>query len=1199
MFAASRDRTLPSAARSLLLLVLLGTLCAPAGAQAAGTITVTAGAVRSATDTDSGYADALDGVTFQKADWVSDSATASWSTLCTTGTPTGACTSPSLNNGRYLVRQSPGGAPSGWRALTHVAWGGGSSGASPTRGYVGDVSVSNGSNVTVRPSTEWSPTGLSTASGRFVAAKSNPALPERCGLDVLLLLDRSGSITAQESTYRAAAKQFVSTLNGTPTRLKIFSFAEDARADQSTFLGLENPGSATTANTKIDDVYGDTGGATNWDAGMSLAAGAGVDVVVFITDGNPTVRDTSSGTSSSTVDLLDLTFGVASANKVKTQGKSASAGATILAVGAGTGVTAENLAAVSGPTAGIDYVTSDVAGLGTKLQQIANQLCGARIHVRKLADAGDPAVAKAGWTFTPGKPLSSTVTFAPAGPVTTAGTPAEAVIAVDKIPAAGASAITVAETQQAGYAFVASECRTGGYADVTSGGMATATIPMVRRNEDWYCTFRNSHTGKLIIEKQTLPNGDPASFDFTTTATGAGTFSLTDGGTVTRDVVPGTYTATEAAKAGWTLSDLDCDDADSTIAARTATFRVGPGETVRCTFTNTKDGRLIVEEQTLPNGDPASFDFTTTATGAGAFSLTDGGTVTRDLQPGTYTATQAVKAGWALSDLDCDDADSTTAGRVATFRVGPGETVRCTFTNTKDGKVVVEKQTLPNGDPASFDFTTTATGAGTFSLTDGGTVTRDVVPGTYTATEAAKSGWTLSDLACNDGDSTTAARTATFRVAPGETVTCVFTNTKDGKVVVEKQTLPNGDPASFDFTTTATGAGTFSLTDGGQVTRDVVPGTYTATEAVKAGWALSDLDCDDADSTIAARTATFRVGPGETVRCTFTNTRDGRLIVEEQTLPNGDPASFDFTTTATGAGAFSLTGGGTVTRDVVPGTYTATEAAKAGWSLSDLDCDDADSTTAGRTATFRVAPGETVTCVFTNTRDGRLIIEKQTLPNGDPASFDFTTTATGAATFSLTDGGTQARDVVPGTYTATESTKAGWALTDLDCDDNDSTTAGRTATFRVAPGETVACTFTNTKDGKLIVEEQTLPNSDAASFDFTTTATGAGTFSLTDGGTVTRDLQPGTYTATQAVKAGWALSDLDCDDGDSTHRGSHSDVPGGPGRDRDLRLHQHEGRQAHRREADAPRRRPPPVRLHDQRHRFGHLLAGRWRDRVA
>ena len=91
---------------------------------------------------------------------------------------------------------------------------------------------------------------------------------------------------------------------------------------------------------------------------------------------------------------------------------------------------------------------------------------------------------------------------------------------------------------------------------------------------------------------------------------------------------------------------------------------------------------------------------------------------------------------------------------------------------------------------------------------------------------------------------------------------------------------------------------------------------------------------------------------------------------------------------------------------------------------------------------------------------GRIVVKKETMPDGDPATFDFT----GEITTTLGDGDSQGKDVDAGTYTVSETALAGWTLTDIDCDDANSTDAGNTATFNVEAGETVTCVFTNTKD---------------------------------------------------------------------------------------------------------------------------------------
>jgi Prealbumin-like fold domain len=188
----------------------------------------------------------------------------------------------------------------------------------------------------------------------------------------------------------------------------------------------------------------------------------------------------------------------------------------------------------------------------------------------------------------------------------------------------------------------------------------------------------------------------------------------------------------------------------------------------------------------------------------------------------------------------------------------------------------------------------------------------------------------------------------------------------------------------------------------------------------------------------------------------------GRIVVKKETIPDGDPATFDFT----GEITTTLGDGDSQGKDVDAGTYTVSETALAGWTLTSIGCSDGDSTGSGSTATFHVDEGETVTCTFTNTKNetppekGRIVVKKETIPDGDPATFDFT----GEITTTLGDGDSQGKDVDAGTYTVSETALAGWTLTSIGCSDGDSTGSGSTATFHVDEGETVTCTFTNTKN---------------------------------------------------------------------------------------------------------------------------------------
>jgi plastocyanin len=100
-----------------------------------------------------------------------------------------------------------------------------------------------------------------------------------------------------------------------------------------------------------------------------------------------------------------------------------------------------------------------------------------------------------------------------------------------------------------------------------------------------------SQLGKILVDKVTVPAGSLQSFDFTTDAGGA--FSLTDAAAPWDSgwIVPGTYTVTELAEAGWDLTSIGFSDADSTSAGAVATVRVAAGETVTVTFTNTQRAR--------------------------------------------------------------------------------------------------------------------------------------------------------------------------------------------------------------------------------------------------------------------------------------------------------------------------------------------------------------------------------------------------------------------------------------------------------------------------------------------------------------------------------------------------------------------------------------------------------------------------------
>ncbi len=163
-------------------------------------------------------------------------------------------------------------------------------------------------------------------------------------------------------------------------------------------------------------------------------------------------------------------------------------------------------------------------------------------------------------------------------------------------------------------------------------------------------------------------------------------------------------------------------------------------------------------------------------------------------------------AGWELTSAVCSDESDPSS-----IELGAGEVVTCVFTNTELATIIVEKQTSPNGAAGSFSFTGDAAG----SIGDGGQiVVSDLAAGTYTSTEAAADGWTLTAITCDDGNSSgsVGTRMATFRLEAGEVVKCSFFNSLNqnlgqGAIDVQKSANPTrilepGGPVTFSVTIT-------------------------------------------------------------------------------------------------------------------------------------------------------------------------------------------------------------------------------------------------------------------------------------------------------------------------------------------------------------------------------------------------------------
>ncbi|OGM87387.1 hypothetical protein A2616_01265 [Candidatus Woesebacteria bacterium RIFOXYD1_FULL_33_11] len=691
------------------------------------------------------------------------------------------------------------------------------------------------------------------------------------------------------------------------------------------------------------------------------------------------------------------------------------------------------------------------------------------------------------------------------------------------------------------------ECRDGnGVGSVVS---TTGSFPWtvnVVKDDDIVCTVTNTrvNNASITIVKDSFPD-DPQDFSFTTTGTGLSNFSLDDDvdGTllntkIFNNLSSGTYSVAETLVPEWTQTSAVCSDG-STVSA----ISLQAGENVTCTFVNTKKGHIVIDKVTYPLGDQQSFIFTTTGTGYFGFNLTDVSTPNdQELIPGNYSVSEASETGWDSDGGVCvssiDDTET-----VGNLELDPAETITCTFTNTKRGKIILEKQTNP--DQASGSFTFTGGVAGTIS--DGGQIIiENVIPGQYLSTENDPTpSFDLTNISCDDTTNggqasfgNVGARTITFNVDPGETVKCVVTNTQRGSIFGYKYEDLNGDGQSGDWVpvqnwiielwqgqikigeTSTLANGYFSFTN-------LIQGAYTLVEQMLSGWtnvssSLLNVTLDAGEDD----------GPNN-----FINTRYGTITIEKQTLPNSDSQFFNFT----GDVAGPIANGGTITiTDKEPGIYTSTEVLPVGWDLTSIVCDDVNSTGDINTgvATFRVESGENVKCTFTNTKRAHIIIEKNSIPDGSQVfTFNNNFGNGNPNTFDLVDDNTLGlpnydAEVLPGTYIVSENSISGWQQESAVCDNGE--TIG---SIDVSAGETVTCTFTNEKLASITLVKNTDGGDDSFDFD----ATGEGLPSDIDlttvSGTASQtfiNLDPdNTYTLLENVPIGWDLLSAVCDNDDS------------------------------------------------------------------
>ncbi len=205
-------------------------------------------------------------------------------------------------------------------------------------------------------------------------------------------------------------------------------------------------------------------------------------------------------------------------------------------------------------------------------------------------------------------------------------------------------------------------------------------------------------------------------------------------------------------------------------------------------------------------------------------------------------------------------------------------------------------------------------------------------------------------------------------------------------ITVIKNTVPdNVEDFVFQPSAGVNGGISFILDDDGpggsatpsQLTFPVEPGPHTVTEGPEDLFILDSITCVDptnnSSGSTGTRIATFDVGVGENVTCTFHNVErvapaPGRIVVRKVVVGPASDQQFPFTSSFDGDIAngtdFALVGGQSFdSGPLVPGTFAVNEIVPDGWSLVSASCDDGSPIGA-----IVLSVGETVTCTFTDER---------------------------------------------------------------------------------------------------------------------------------------------------------------------------------------------------------------------------------------
>ena len=912
--------------------------------------------------------------------------------------------------------------------------------------------------------------GTKTAASTTFTTKipaANPDLAKKCDLKVALVLDESGSIQSAGATQkvRDAAKAFANGLVGSGSQIGVIEFNTDARVVDLDPVGsaFYNDVTQTWVDGQLSSYLTNDYSPQNWtnwqDALQKVLDQANPDLVVFITDGDPTARNPAPDTSFPEGSYAVLNPALANADLVRTDGSH------MFVVGVGNGLTSGSsqvrLRAISGPDQypaqpdifKADYtLVTNFSDLQNALADLARSLCSVRVKVQKLVDnVGDGAsyAAENGWTFDGTVTVSGasnnayrwlapgTVTGPPSGGNTRTATTATTTDGVGYAefawlpnPTTLTSQVVLTDNGKAGFHYAGVTCTKNGQALAVTAGR-TITIGGLVKQDTVVCTYKNQKDAAKLTLAKTVVNdngGTAAASAWTLAATGSGGFSGTAGSVqVTNvNVAPGTqYTLSESGgPSGYATTGIWSCTGGTFVSPNKVTL--ASGNNVTCTIVNDDVAPTLTLVKNVSGGsDPATaWTLSAAASGKPVISGAGGVSAATAFANAQYTlAETAGAAGYTAGSWSCQGTGGTFAGPDK-VTLAAGADVTCSITNTRDkGLLKVKKVILGNAnEPAIFDLA--VDGVPVPGLNDvpypGGEATVELPTGSHTVSEtfgngaAVSSDWVVqwSDN-CPNGVVTVVKGT--------DPTVCTVTNKRKPKLTVTKNVV--GSTQQFDIfdgvaklltSSGATTSQTFTYATEGS---HAISETLAGGDPVGNGWDVAWAgDCAGAGHTVT-------LAWGDAKSCTITNTKRPTLTITKNIVGTGAGASFDV---FDGVGQAAVLDNASLATQSVTNGYAAGTAVQVGETMGDgVTPVDANAWTVVKSGncTTTLAAGDEKTCTITNKRRPTVLVQKVVVGGtAKPGDFAIGITATSPDKQSVT--GSAAGTVVtvdPGTFQATET----------------------------------------------------------------------------------------------------------------------------------------------------------------------------------